>query len=71
MLKFIKPIELDDVVIGQYVGNPDGKTDDARTGYKEDPGVPADSKTPTYAMAKMHIDNDRWAGVPFILKCGK
>ena len=41
------------------------------TGYRDDPGVPNDSKTATYACAKLHIDNDRWAGVPFIMKCGK
>ena len=32
MLKFIKPIELDDVVLGQYVGNPNGPTDDSKLG---------------------------------------
>ncbi|XP_063686539.1 glucose-6-phosphate 1-dehydrogenase-like isoform X2 [Bolinopsis microptera] len=71
VLKFIKPLDLDDVVLGQYVGNPDGKTEDSKLGYRDDPGVPNDSKTATYACAKLQIDNDRWAGVPFIMKCGK
>jgi glucose-6-phosphate 1-dehydrogenase len=36
--------------------------------YLEDPGVPADSVTPTFAAAVLHINNSRWKGVPFILK---
>lgn len=34
-------------------------------------GVPKDSVTPTYALCVLHIENDRWHGVPFILKAGK
>ena len=30
-----------------------------------------DSLTPTYAMTVMHINNKRWVGVPFIMRCGK
>lgn len=37
----------------------------------EDPTVPAGSITPTYAMAVLKINNERWDGVPFILRCGK
>jgi hypothetical protein len=33
--------------------------------------VPADSITPTFATAVLHVNNARWKGVPFILKCGK
>ena len=40
-------------------------------GYLDDPGVPNDSKTPTFAMCVLHIDNERWSGVPFIIKAGK
>ena len=29
------------------------------------------SVTPTYALAVMFINNERWDGVPFILRCGK
>lgn len=29
------------------------------------------SITPTYACAVFHINNERWDGVPFIVKCGK
>lgn len=33
--------------------------------------MPKDSNTPTFATAVLHINNSRWRGVPFILKCGK
>ena len=29
------------------------------------------SVTPTYALAVLFINNERWEGVPFILRCGK
>lgn len=31
----------------------------------------SDSVTPTYACAVLYINNDRWKGVPFILRAGK
>jgi len=37
----------------------------------DDPTVPKGSITPTFASAVIHIENTRWRGVPFILKCGK
>ena len=69
-MKCISPLTLDDVVLGQYVGNPNGEGD-AKVGYLEDPTVPKDSTTPTYCMAVLQIKNERWDGVPFILRCGK
>lgn len=71
VLKSIKALALDDCVLGQYVGNPDGKDDDAKMGYLDDPTVPAGSKTPTFALTVLQIKNERWDGVPFILRCGK
>lgn len=70
VLRSIQPISLDEVVLGQYVGNPDGEGD-AKLGYLDDKTVPKGSRTPTFAMAVMYIRNERWDGVPFILKCGK
>ncbi|XP_072017532.1 glucose-6-phosphate 1-dehydrogenase-like [Amphiura filiformis] len=70
VLKTIEALELKDVVLGQYVGDPDGEGD-AKEGYLEDPTVPRGSVTPTYAMAVFRIKNERWDGVPFILRCGK
>jgi len=67
VLKCVKPIVLEDVVLGQYGEDPLG----SETSYIDDPTVPNDSVTPTFAAAVLHVQNDRWAGVPFILKCGK
>ncbi|WP_067824565.1 glucose-6-phosphate dehydrogenase [Actinomadura kijaniata] len=40
-------------------------------GYLEEDGIPAESRTETYAAIKLEIDNRRWAGVPFYLRTGK
>ncbi len=40
-------------------------------GYLEEEGVPADSKTETYAALRLEVDNWRWAGVPMYLRTGK
>ncbi len=40
-------------------------------GYREVPGVAADSTTETYIALRLEIDNWRWAGVPFYIRTGK
>jgi glucose-6-phosphate 1-dehydrogenase len=40
-------------------------------GYLDEDGIPAESRTETYAAVKLQIDNRRWAGVPFYLRTGK
>ncbi len=40
-------------------------------GYLEEDGVAADSRVPTFAAARIFIDNWRWQGVPFYLRSGK
>jgi glucose-6-phosphate 1-dehydrogenase len=40
-------------------------------GYLEDPTVPEGSRAPTYAACRLQINNERWAGVPFVLRAGK
>jgi glucose-6-phosphate 1-dehydrogenase len=40
-------------------------------GYLEEPGVPPDSTTETYAALRLEVDNWRWAGVPFYVRTGK
>ena len=53
----------------QYVaGTVDGKR---VPGYKDEPNVPDDSTTETLLAARLEIDNWRWAGVPFYIRCGK
>jgi len=71
VLKHIPPLELSNIVLGQYVGDSNGATDDARQGYLDDKTVPKGSVTPTYALAVAWIKSERWDGVPFFLRCGK
>ena len=70
VLRSISEIQLQDVVLGQYIGNENG-TGQEKLGYLDDPTVPKDSNTPTFACTVLRIKNDRWDGVPFILKSGK
>ncbi len=49
----------DAVVRGQYVG------------YREEPGVAADSDTETFTAVRLELDSWRWAGVPWIIRAGK
>ncbi|KAG8129945.1 putative Glucose-6-phosphate 1-dehydrogenase protein [Naja naja] len=70
VLKCIKEVKSENVVLGQYVGNPSGKGE-AQKGYLDDSTVPTGSTTPTFAAAVLYVDNERWDGVPFVLRCGK
>jgi glucose-6-phosphate 1-dehydrogenase len=40
-------------------------------GYREEPSVPRQSATETFAAVKLFIDNWRWLGVPIYLRSGK
>ncbi|MEM9409480.1 MAG: glucose-6-phosphate dehydrogenase [Planctomycetota bacterium] len=40
-------------------------------GYRDEEGVPEDSKTETFAAIKFFIDNWRWSNVPFYVRTGK
>ncbi len=40
-------------------------------GYREEPGIAADSATETYTALRLSINNWRWQGVPFYLRSGK
>ena len=64
----MRPLRGEDVVRGQYTGH--GQRT-AALGYLEEPGVAPESQTETYAALRLHIDNWRWAGVPFYLRTGK
>ncbi|MBP1997647.1 glucose-6-phosphate dehydrogenase [Peptostreptococcus canis] len=63
VFKSLKPIISENIdenlVMGQYKG------------YREEEKVNSDSTTETYVSLKVEIDNDRWRGVPFILRTGK
>ncbi len=60
---------LTDAVRGQYgAGEVNGQR---LVAYRDEPDIPPDSSTETFAAVKFHIDNWRWAGVPFYLRSGK
>jgi len=67
VLNSIDPVKLEECVLGQYLADPNG----SEPGYTEDPTVPDDSVTPTFASMVLWIKNPRWDGVPFIIKAGK
>jgi len=47
----VNPIKPEEVVLGQY------------DGYKDDPTVPDDSNTPTFASVVLRVHNERWEGI--------
>ncbi len=59
VFRSMKGIRPEDVVRGRYEG------------YRQEPGVAADSRTETFIALKCRIDNWRWSGVPFYLRTGK
>lgn len=59
LLKAVRTLVPSDVVRGQF------------RGYRNEPGVAADSRVETFAALRFHIDNERWSGVPFYLRVGK
>ncbi|KAF3795453.1 Glucose-6-phosphate 1-dehydrogenase [Nymphaea thermarum] len=69
VLRSMRPLQLDDVVIGQYKSHSKGGI--THPGYLDDKTVPKGSLTPTFAAAALFIDNARWDGVPFLMKAGK
>lgn len=69
VLRSMRPIQLEDVVVGQYKGHSKGGK--SYSAYTDDPTVPKGSLTPTFAAAALFINNARWDGVPFLMKAGK
>lgn len=65
VLRSMRPLDSAELIVGQYTAGADV------VGYLQEEGVPADSETPTYAAAVMHVDTPRWQGVPFLLSAGK
>jgi glucose-6-phosphate 1-dehydrogenase len=58
-----------DTVRAQYTSGMEGGEDVG--GYRDEEGVPEDSRTETYAALKLEVHNWRWAGVPIFLRTGK
>ncbi|CAL5398347.1 unnamed protein product [Camellia sinensis] len=69
VLRSMRPLQLEDVVVGQYKSHTKGGV--PYPAYTDDKTVPQDSLTPTFAAAALFIDNARWDGVPFLMKAGK
>jgi glucose-6-phosphate 1-dehydrogenase len=40
-------------------------------GYRDEPGVAADTTAETFVAIRLYLDSWRWAGVPFYLRTGK
>ena len=59
VLKQIPPLDARHVMRGQF------------RGYRQEPGVAADSQVETYAAVRLLIDSWRWRGVPFYIRAGK
>ena len=59
VLKAIPDLEAKNVVRGQFLG------------YRDEAGVAPNSKTETFAAAKLEVNSWRWQGVPFYVRAGK
>ena len=69
LMQSIRALTPGDAVRGQYgAGTEFGK---AVPGYREEPNVAPDSRTETYVALRLHVENWRWAGVPFYIRTGK
>ena len=73
VLDAIQPLSPEEVltkaVRGQY--GPGTLEEKAVRGYRTEPQVNPQSATETFVAVELHIDNWRWAGVPFYLRTGK
>ncbi|GAB4133716.1 MAG: glucose-6-phosphate dehydrogenase [Acidobacteriota bacterium] len=69
VLRAVQPPEPAKVIWGQYgPGMMDGKP---CPGYRQEEGIPRDSRTETLVALELGIANWRWQGVPFRLRTGK
>jgi len=59
LLRAVRPVARAELVRGQY------------DGYRAEEGVAPGSTVETYAAVRLHIENWRWAGVPFFIRAGK
>jgi len=74
LLKAVQSLELGNgVFLGQFTANSwtMGGQLHKEPGYLDDTTVPKGSKCPTFAAVVLRINNERWSGVPFLMKAGK
>ena len=69
VIRSIREIDIDNVVLGQYKGKTSGTN--VFPAYLDDETVPKGSNCATFAAIALFIDNARWDGVPFLMKAGK
>ena len=73
LFQSLRPINESEVakycIRGQYMAS--NMRGEMVNGYRDEEGVPAESKTETYAAVKFFVDNWRWSGVPFYIRTGK
>ena len=73
VLRALRPLTGEDAerwaVRGQYATGRLGNR--PVPGYRDEPRVDPGSETETFVALKAHVDNLRWAGVPFFLRTGK
>ncbi|KAG1671362.1 hypothetical protein FOA52_002972 [Chlamydomonas sp. UWO 241] len=65
VLRCVSPVKPEDVILGQYTAG------NGQPGYLDDETVPDGSKQATYAAVRLNVNNERWEGVPFMIKAGK
>lgn len=69
VLKCMPPLQVDDIIIGQYAESiTNGRLNPA---YRDEETVQENSRTPTFAAAVLRINNERWKDVPFVMVAGK
>jgi glucose-6-phosphate 1-dehydrogenase len=59
----------ENVIRGQYTAGAVGGKE--VVGYREEDRVNPQSVTETYVALKVHVENWRWAGIPFYIRVGK
>ncbi len=59
VLRAVRPLSMEHLVLGQF------------RGYRQEPGVGADSNMPTFSALHLFVDSWRWHGVPFFVRAGK
>jgi glucose-6-phosphate 1-dehydrogenase len=55
----MRPLDSSSIVRGQF------------RGYRQEPGVAAESQVETFAAVRLAVDSWRWSGVPFHIRAGK
>ena len=73
VLRSLRPMAVTDVardtVRGQYTAG--ASNGEVAPGYLQEDNIPPDTTTETFVALKAHINNWRWANVPFFLRTGK